>query len=118
LEAVMAQRLVRRLCTECKQPYRSLKAEARLLNVSLDTELFRAKGCEHCKQSGYRGRIGLYELIKVNDQLRQLIHEGAAESALLAQARLDSVGIDDAARQRILAGDTSTEEVLRVTALG
>jgi len=117
LEAVIAQRLVRRLCSECKQAYRPLETEARLLNISPGSELFRAKGCEHCKQSGYRGRIGLYELIKVNDQLRQLIHSGAAESELLAQARLHSVGIEDAGRQRILAGDTSTEEVLRVTAL-
>lgn len=118
LEAVMAQRLVRLLCEHCKQQYTPLESEARLLGITPGTLLYRAGGCEHCNHSGYRGRAGIYEWITIDDEMRQLIHEQAPEQALLEHARKHSEPIAQAGRQRIVAGQTSTEEVLRVTSLG
>lgn len=77
----------------------------------------RAVGCEHCNHGGYRGRTGIYELIEVNDALRLMIHEGASEQQMLQEARKLYPGIQEDGRRRILAGETSIEEVLRVTAV-
>ncbi|MGA0805134.1 MAG: type II secretion system protein GspE, partial [Pseudohongiellaceae bacterium] len=76
--------------------------------------LHRARGCEHCHQSGYKGRTAIYELIEIDAELRQLIHEEAGEQVLLQHARRSSRGIEENGMQRVLAGDTSLEEVLRV----
>ncbi len=121
LLAVMAQRLVRLLCIDCKSASAASAAELELLGVDAasagDLQLHRAEGCERCNYSGYRGRTGIYELIEVDDTLRSLIHEGASEQAMLAQARQQYPGIQEDGRRRILAGETSIEEVLRVTAV-
>ena len=121
LIGVMAQRLVRLLCKDCKQPYEPSTSERTLLGVDQDTgdqlEICRAVGCEHCNYGGYRGRTGIYELIEVNDALRLMIHEGASEQQMLQEARKLYPGIQEDGRRRILAGETSIEEVLRVTAV-
>ena len=121
LIGVMAQRLVRLLCKDCKQAYEPSASERTLLGVDQDTghglEICRAVGCEHCNYSGYRGRTGIYELIEVNDALRLMIHEGASEQQMLLEARKLYPGIQEDGRRRILAGETSIEEVLRVTAV-
>ena len=75
-------------------------------------------GCEHCNHSGYRGRTGIYELIEIDDRLRVMIHEGASEYDMLHEARRNSPGILEDGRCRVLAGDTSMQEVMRVTAAG
>ena len=80
-------------------------------------EIFSANGCEKCSHTGYRGRVGIYEHIVIDEQMRQLIHEGAGEQTMLAYARQFSPSILDAGKARILAGETSVEEVLRVTTL-
>ncbi len=77
--------------------------------------LVHDEGCKACNNSGYRGRTGIYELILVDDQLRNLIHEGAAEQELTQYARQHSQGIGEHGRERVLAGETSIEEVMRVT---
>ena len=77
--------------------------------------LHRARGCPHCNSSGYRGRTGIYELIEIDDTLRTMIHERASEQAMNSYARTRSAGILDDGRRRILAGETTVEEVLRVT---
>lgn len=116
LVAVMAQRLVRILCEECKQPYRATQATLTLLGQEHDgAEIYKAKGCKACNKSGYRGRTGIYELILIDDQMRGLIHEGAAEQELTRYARQHSQGIAEHGRERVLAGETSIEEVMRVT---
>lgn len=119
LLAVMAQRLVRLLCPDCKESYQPGSSELQLLNLSAaeskDLLLYRGQGCERCNFSGYRGRTGIYELIEVDDVLRLMIHEGASEQRMLAEARKHYPGIEFDGRSRILAGDTSLEEVLRVT---
>ena len=118
LEVVMAQRLVRVLCEHCKRPHRPTATECEQLNIQAEDHVFQATGCEHCNQTGYRGRMGIYELIRIDDTLRRLIHEGAGEQAMLAHARQHSDSLIADGRRRILTGETSLEEVLRVTAVG
>jgi general secretion pathway protein E len=118
LLAVMAQRLVRLLCLECREPYQPGDAERERLGLTHESvQLFLARGCEHCNMTGYRGRTGIYELIEIGDALREAIHDGQGEQSLLRLARQQSPGIDADGRRRIISGDTSLEEVLRVTAV-
>jgi general secretion pathway protein E len=118
LLAVMAQRLVRLLCAECKEPYTADAPACSLLGVdsAAPPQLFRARGCPRCNNSGYRGRTGIYEFIAIDDQLRTMIHGRASEQDMVAHARSRCPGIIDDGRRRILAGETTVEEVLRVTA--
>ncbi len=117
LIGVLAQRLVRVLCTDCRQTYAATKHEINVLNVpgSGNVMLYRADGCEMCNQTGYRGRTGIYELVCVDDELRTMIHDGAGEHQLEAHARTSSPSIRADARQKVLDGITSVGEVLRVT---
>ncbi|PLW81927.1 type II secretion system protein GspE [Kineobactrum sediminis] len=121
LIGVMAQRLVRLLCRDCREAYEPSVAERLLLGVdeqdSQALTIYRHSGCEHCNYSGYRGRTGVYELIEVNDALRLMIHEGASEQTMLQEARKHYPGIQEDGRRRVLAGETSIEEVLRVTSV-
>jgi general secretion pathway protein E len=118
LLAVMAQRLVRLLCLECREPYQPGDAERERLGLTDENaQLYRARGCEHCNMTGYRGRAGIYELIEIGEALREAIHGGQGEQSLLRLARQQSPGIDADGRRRIISGDTSLEEVLRVTAV-
>lgn len=115
LEVVMAQRLVRRLCTHCKESYMPVESERNMLKLPENTLIYRPIGCKLCNHQGYRGRKGIYELIEINERLRHLIHEQAGEQELLAEARKNSASISDDGRQCVLDGVTSLEEVLRVT---
>jgi general secretion pathway protein E len=120
LLAVMAQRLVRLLCTECRQPVVASRAEREMLGLEPegpDLDIYRPGTCEHCNYSGYRGRTGIYELIEIDDAMRLLIYDSKSEQAMLEQARERYPGIQADGRRRILAGETSIEEVLRVTAV-
>ncbi len=115
LEIVMAQRLVRLLCKQCKESYLPVESEREMLNIPADTPIFRPIGCSQCNHQGYRGRKGIYELIEINERLRHLIHEQAGEQEMLAEARKYSLSMSDDGRQCVLDGITSMEEVLRVT---
>lgn len=119
LIGVMAQRLVRLLCIECRVAHAPSTAECELLAIPAPSEhtIYRAAGCPACNHSGYRGRTGIYELIEIDDALRLMIHDRSSEQAMLAEARQRYPGIDADGRRRILAGETSIEEVLRVTAV-
>ena len=118
LLAVMAQRLVRLLCLECREPYQPGDAERERLGLADENvQLYRARGCEHCNMTGYRGRTGIYEVIEIDEALREAIHGGQGEQSLLRLAREQSPGIDADGRRRIISGETSLEEVLRVTAV-
>ena len=124
LLAVMAQRLVRLLCNECKEAYTPDASTCELLKLDAPhassngggpPQLFRATGCALCNKSGYRGRTGIYEFIEIDERLRTMIHERASEQLMVAYARERNPGIVDDGRRRILAGQTTLEEVLRVT---
>ncbi|WP_370981571.1 type II secretion system ATPase GspE [Agaribacterium sp. ZY112] len=117
LEALMAQRLVRLLCNNCKKEHDSTESEQVRLNIPPGSKVFHAEGCDKCHHSGYRGRTGIYELIPVDDSLRLLIHEGAGEQEMVAYSRKHSRSIFDDGRDKVLQGITSVEEVLRVTAM-
>ena len=102
LLGVLAQRLVRQLCTECK--YQDEHGQ------------WHAKGCDHCGQTGYSGRTGIYELLSVNEQLRSLIHNNASENTIRNEATTAGMRNMRLDGQRWLdAGITSHEEVLRAT---
>ena len=115
LEAILAQRLVRRLCPVCKDMHPATEAQKQLLGLSEDAIIGSPVGCEQCGHSGYKGRMGIYELIVIDETMRQLIHDGAGEHALLEHARRHSPPLIEDGKRRVLSGDTSLEEVLRVT---
>ena len=120
LLGVLAQRLVRLLCRECRAPHPADARERKLLDHGDDAPhgavtLFRAVGCPACNGTGYAGRTGIYELVLVDDAMRTLIHDGASEQALEQHARKRTASIRADGKRRVLAGDTTLEEVLRVT---
>jgi len=120
LIGVIAQRLVRVLCPDCKQAHDPDPAERDKLHLRDDEKvsIYRPTGCEQCNQTGYRGRTGIFELVMIDDTLRTLIHNCAAESELIKHARQHSPSIRTDGRSRVLAGVTSLEELLRVTQEG
>jgi general secretion pathway protein E len=117
LIGVLAQRLVRKLCDDCRRPYQASPAECEVLGLPEEDApmLYAPVGCENCRSLGYCGRTGIFELIPINDALREMIHERAGEHELEAEARRLSPSIHQDGRRRVLNGDTSLEELLRVT---
>jgi type IV pilus assembly protein PilB len=119
LIGVVAQRLMRRLCTSCRRPYAPDGDTLRALNIS-DTEaatltFYRPVGCDHCNHTGYRGRVGIYEVMHVNDKLRRIIAQRGPEAHLrdaAIAAGMTSLGEDGLAK--VKAGITTAEELLRV----
>ena len=119
LLAVLAQRLVRLLCPDCRRTREAGPRERELLGVSGRDVLVLSEpgGCGLCMGTGFRGRTGIYELVVVDEAMRTLIHEGAPEQRLVDEARRHAPGIAEDGRRRVLDGDTSLGEVLRVTTL-
>jgi general secretion pathway protein E/type IV pilus assembly protein PilB len=118
VEAVLAQRLVRMLCPHCRQPFQPAAEElpADFPREQLSGPLYRATGCRECRQVGYRGRLGLFELLLTTEEIRQLAHDRASswaiEDAAIARGM---VTLRQDGFHKVLAGRTSLEEVLRVT---
>jgi type IV pilus assembly protein PilB len=119
LIGVVAQRLVRRLCVQCRRQYTPPAETLRSLNL-LETDaasipFYKAVGCDHCNQTGYHGRIGIYEVMRVNDKLRRLIASRALEDqvreAAIASGMI-TLGEDGLAK--VKSGVTTAEELLRV----
>jgi len=117
LLGVLAQRLVRLLCKECRQPYTANAVDCERFGLdAMDPPTFyKAEGCKQCNYQGYRGRSGIYELVVVDDQLRSMIHDGTSEHEIEHYARRTSPGIRQDGLRRVLMGDTTVDEVLRVT---
>ena len=120
LIGIMAQRLVRTLCKSCRTPYEANRRECELLGVDPNEPptLYKPAGCDACNQSGFRGRTGVYELVVVDDEMRNLIHEQASEQKLEKHARQSTPSIRADGVANVLAGNTTLEEVLRVTREG
>ncbi len=120
LIGVMAQRLVRLLCKDCREEHQVTDAEAEWLGLPPGSgqTIYRPKGCERCNFTGYRGRTGIYELIEIDDAMRGLIHENASEMDMVKLARERAPGMLGDGQRRVLAGETSMEEVMRVTTAG
>ncbi|MBS9723861.1 type II secretion system ATPase GspE [Stutzerimonas stutzeri] len=117
LLGVLAQRLVRVLCNDCKRAYIADAAECELLGVSPAEAptLYHAEGCEQCRGLGYRGRTGIYELVLFDDTLRTMVHTRASEQDMLRHARVLGPSIREDGLRKVREGVTTIEEVLRVT---
>lgn len=115
VKAIVAQRLVRRLCSACKQSHQASEAEQSVLGVqsARHLTLYRAAGCAVCKNTGYAGRIGIYELVSVNDDLRALIHDDASEQDIMRASFQNTETLLQSGFRHVIAGTTSIEEVLR-----
>ncbi len=117
LLGVLAQRLVRTLCQDCKEPYEADKEQRKLFGAKKKDALtlYRAKGCETCNHKGYRGRTGIHELLMVDDKVQELIHAEAGEQAMDKYIREHTPSIRSDGLDKVLQGVTSLEEVMRVT---
>ena len=117
LLGVLAQRLVRKLCQACRIPYRPSAVDVAELGGQFAGEaLFGPGGCAACSGTGYAGRTGIYELLVVDDEAKRLIHEGATEHLLRAHVLGKGMrGLRQDGLRWALSGETSLEEVVRVT---
>jgi type IV pilus assembly protein PilB len=116
---VVAQRLVRRLCEHCRRQYTPTSETLRALNLSdvdaANIPFYRPVGCDACHQTGYKGRIGIYEVMKITDRLRRLISQRASEDAIREAAQSTGMlALGDDALAKVKAGVTTVEELLRV----
>ncbi len=120
VRAVMAQRLVRRLCMNCKQPGRLSESELRALNLEPsqlgEAQVMKPMGCEQCRNTGYKGRMGIFEIFTIDDEMRHMINN--RRSTLFLRQRARELGMrtlrEDGVR-KVLAGLTSAEEVISIT---
>ncbi|MGD8111278.1 type II secretion system ATPase GspE [Vibrio sp. TRT 21S02] len=117
LLGVLAQRLVRTLCKDCKEPFEADKEQKKLFGLKKKDELtlYRACGCEKCNFKGYRGRTGIHELLIVDESVQELIHSEAGEQAIEKAIREHTPSIRSDGLEKVLNGVTSLEEVMRVT---
>jgi type II secretory ATPase GspE/PulE/Tfp pilus assembly ATPase PilB-like protein len=120
LRAVMAQRLVRKLCNECKEPTELSEYEIKTLNldprVLVEATPMRAVGCDSCKGKGYRGRLGIFEVFMVDDEVRNHVIRGVTSVQLRNRAReLGMRTLREDGVRKVLAGMTTAEEIISAT---
>jgi type IV pilus assembly protein PilB len=120
VRAIMAQRLVRRLCTNCRRPGEVSETEMRALNIEpgqlSDAQVMQPVGCDQCRGTGYKGRMGIFEIFGIDDEVRHMINKRT--STVLLRQRARELGMrtlrEDGVR-KVLAGLTSAEEVISIT---
>ena len=120
VRAIMAQRLVRRLCAHCKQSGELSETELRALQIEpgqlSEAQVMKAVGCDRCRQIGYKGRMGIFEIFEIDDDVRHMINERSP--TLLLRQRARELGMrtlrEDGVR-KVMAGLTSAEEVISIT---
>ena len=122
VEAILAQRLVRRICTQCREvtvPSTEVLQDLDLTAADVAGKTFyRGRGCDTCNNTGYKGRVGLFELMIMNDDLRDLIMKNASRDELREAARsFGMVALRDAGMEAVFEGRTSADEVIRETIL-
>ena len=119
LNLVMAQRLVRRICEKCKEEYKPTKEELSLIGLkpqNVKGKFHRGKGCADCRNTGYRGRIAIFEMIPMTMTLRKLVFDNANEDEIRQAAMKQGMEtLRDAGNQRVLDGTTTVDEILRST---
>lgn len=120
VRAVLAQRLVRHLCTSCKAPVPLTEREMRILGMDPDrattSDVLGPIGCEKCRGGGYKGRKGIFEIFKVDDEVRNMINDDLSSPELRKRAReLGMRTMREDGIRKVLGGMTSAEEVIRVT---
>jgi general secretion pathway protein E len=116
LLGVVAQRLVRRICTDCKEPYKPDEAVLRELGMEADQVLYKGKGCPSCMESGYRGRTGIFELLVLDNEIRHLLTSGA-DSVTIKEAAVEKgmTTLFQDGLNKVREGMTTLSEVMRVT---
>lgn len=122
LEAILAQRLVRRICTQCREeitPSPEALVQLALSDEEMqDMKFFRGAGCDACNNTGYKGRVGLFELMVITDRIRDMIMQNASVDDMRTEAQANGmVGLRDAGIQFITLGLTTMDEVMRETIL-
>ena len=112
LKAVLAQRLVRKLCSSCKEP---LSLDSNIGTLNKGTKVFKATGCDNCNNTGYQGRVGIFELFLITDEIKEAINAGETENRLSDLAFSNENKLSHSGYDLLLRGVTSLEEILRVT---
>jgi general secretion pathway protein E/type IV pilus assembly protein PilB len=120
IRAVLAQRLIRKICPDCKQPYTPTDLELRALNLSTsnlaEARFSKGHGCDRCRGTGYRGRAGIFEIFVVDDEMRHLINEGVPVSKIRQRARdLGMRTLREDGIRKVVSGMTTPEEVISAT---
>ncbi len=121
VNGVLGQRLVRTLCKKCREPFKASAELVERMNLtrfseSDDITLYRAHGCEHCSDTGFTGRIGIYEFLRMSDSIRNLVLKKVDSTGLHKAAREEGlVTMSEDGIRKAMAGITTIEEVLRVT---
>lgn len=119
LEAVLAERLVRKICPKCKEPYKPDEHLIKNLNGSMeiksDTKFYHGVGCNECNQTGMAGRIGIFELLRITGKLRELIAERPTTEQIIKAAPADHISMVHDGIAKVLEGVTTPEEVFRVS---
>jgi len=120
VRAIMAQRLVRKLCQKCKEPYEMTEAEIEALSLDAsqlaEATVMKGAGCDACKNLGYKGRMGIFEIFQIDDDVRHMINEKASTVELRKRAReMGMRTLREDGIRKVLAGLTSAEEVIGVT---
>jgi general secretion pathway protein E/type IV pilus assembly protein PilB len=120
LRAIMAQRLVRRLCPNCRKPAELSESEMRALQIEpgqlRDAQVMHGKGCEQCRGTGYKGRMGIFEIFVLDDEVRHMINKRKATFSLRQRAReLGMRTLREDGVHKVLAGLTTAEEVISIT---
>jgi general secretion pathway protein E len=114
LRAVVAQRLVRRLCPDCREPVQADQNIAALLGIDAGSVIWRPVGCDSCGNSGFKGRVGVFEAVRIDDTIRRYIYDGGDEAMIARHAFLRAPTLAGAARAMVLAGQTTAEEAIRI----
>lgn len=115
LRAVIAQRLVRRLCPDCRRAETAKPSAQDMLELRENTTVYEPVGCASCNGTGFKGRIGVFEAIRVDETIRQLIHDGRDEAAIARHAFRRAADLNAAVRALVIAGKTTLEEAVRIT---
>jgi len=120
VRAIMAQRLVRRICTNCTEPYQPTDKELRALNLKPkqieEANFSKGRGCDKCRDTGYRGRLGIFEICVLDDEIRRMVNEGLGVSAIRQRARdLGMRTMREDGIRKVLVGMTTPDEVISAT---
>ena len=115
LLGVISQRLVRKICPECKSVTQLDVEQVNGFEINPDDVIYQANGCSECLQTGYRGRTGIYEMIEVDETLSGMIHDGTSQPKLERYCRTKSHSLREDGIRKVVQGETTLDEVLRVT---